>query len=65
MPTNITVKNSNQRNALKVTPEISETDPKTKSVTWKPSPAVYVKAGEALDVWVAEGRRVIVQELPT
>jgi hypothetical protein len=65
MPTNIVIKNTNQRNQLKVTPESSVVDEKTKKKTWVAAVDAYVKAGDHVDVWVGENRRVIVQEIPT
>ena len=72
MPTNINIKNTNQRNQIKVHVENSETveveetkGKKTKKTEWKPSSTAYLKPGEQTDVWVAEGRRVTIQEMPT
>lgn len=65
MPTNITIKNTNQRNHLKLTIETSEIDPKTKKISWKPGADKFLKPGETEDIWVAETRRVITQEMPT
>jgi len=65
MPTNITIKNTNQRNELKVTPEVAEIDPKTKKKTWTASVDGYLKPGTSVDVWVGEDRRIVVQEVPT
>jgi len=65
MPTNITIKNTNQRNQIKVHIENSEIDPKTKKVEWKPSSTTYLKPGEYTDVWAAENRKVTIQEMPT
>jgi hypothetical protein len=65
MPTNITIKNTNQRNHIKVNVETIETDPKTKKQTFKPGTATYIKPGEYTDVWVAENRKVTIQEMPT
>lgn len=65
MPTNISIKNSNQTNQLKVVTETADTDPKTKVKTWKTPVVTYLKPGEQVDIWIAEGRRTTIVELPT
>lgn len=71
MPTNIPIKNTNQRNHLKVVVETLTTIPgdektKTKEKTeWRTPVVTYLKPGEAVDIWVAENRRFSVQEMPT
>lgn len=65
MPTNITIKNTNQSHQLKITPEISEIDIKTKKKIWKAEIDGYLKPGQFTDLWVGENRRIIIQELPT
>ena len=65
MPTNITIKNTNQRNEIKISVIALETDPKTKKVSEKPGSTTYVKPGEYTDVWAAENRKIIIQEVPT
>jgi len=66
MPTNITIKNSNQIHQLKVTQEDHQVDPKVKNLKlWKGTADKFLKPGEQTDIWVSEGRRVIIQELPT
>lgn len=65
MPTSIPVKNTNQSHQLKVVTETSEVDHKTKKKEWKTPIVTYLKPGEAMDIWVAEGRRFTVQEMPT
>ena len=65
MPTNINIKNTNQRNQIKVHVENLEVDPKTKKVVGNPGITTYLKPGEQTDVWVAESRRVTIQEMPT
>lgn len=65
MPTNIPIKNTNQRNQVKVVTETAETDAKTKKKEWKNAVVTYLKPGEAVDVWVGEDRRTIVSEMPT
>lgn len=77
MPTSINIKNTNQRNQIRVgvsnatTEEKEVKDPKTGKVSkikethWSPSITTYLKPGEQTDVWVAENRQIIVQEMPT
>jgi len=65
MPTNIIVKNTNQINQLKVTPETSEIDPKTHKKVWKAAVDAFVKPGDFVDVWVGGNQRVTIEELPT
>ena len=67
MPTNIAIKNTNQRHQIKVTPETAETvvEGKTKKKVWKAAVDAYLKPGDSVDFWVGEDRRVIIQELPT
>jgi hypothetical protein len=65
MPTNIPIKNTNQRNPLKVVTENAEIDQKTKKKEWKMPVVTYLNPGEAVDVWVGENRRVTVLEMPT
>jgi hypothetical protein len=65
MPTNIPIKNTNQIHQLKVVVETASVDPKTKTKEWKVPVVTYLKPGESVDIWVAEGRRFTVQELPT
>lgn len=65
MPTNIPIKNTNQRNQLKIVTENSDVDPKTKKVEWKTPVVTYLKPGEHVDIWVGENRRFTIQEVPT
>lgn len=65
MPTSINIKNTNQRNHIKVAVENYEKDEKSKKGEWKPGAVAYLKPGEQTDVWAAENRKVIIQEMPT
>lgn len=65
MPTNIPVKNTNQSHQLKIVTETADVDPKTKSKIWKAPIVTYLKPGDATDIWVGEGRRFTIQEMPT
>jgi len=65
MPTSINIKNTNQRNQIKVSIENYNKDEKTKKFEWTPGTVAYLKPGEQTDVWAAENRKVIIQELPT
>lgn len=65
MPTHIPIKNTNQRNQIKVTKEVLETDPKTKKSEWKNSIVTYLKPGEGFDAWVAANQRYTITEMPT
>ena len=72
MPTNIPIKNTNQRNQLKVITEtLSEIpgDEKSKDKApkkvWSTPIVTYLKPGESVDIWVGETRRFSVQEMPT
>lgn len=69
MPTNITIKNTNQRNSIKVSIENLEVtvNAKDKSVKkdWKSGIDTYLKPGESTDAWAAETRKIIIQEMPT
>lgn len=65
MPTNIPIKNTNQINQIKVVTESATTDPKTKVKSWHTPVVTYLKPGEQTDIWIAEGRRTTIVELPT
>jgi hypothetical protein len=70
MSTNIVLKNTNQRNTLKVTPQNLEIDSSLKRVTltskWKDAGTdAYILPGQTLDIWVGENRRIMIMELPT
>jgi hypothetical protein len=66
MPTNIVIKNTNQRNFLKISPENSKVDPKTKKKTWESTGIDgFLKPGEFVDVWVGASRRVCIEEMPS
>lgn len=71
MPTHIPIKNTNQRNQLKVQVETlvdvpqnekSKTNVKTE---WIKGVVTYLKPSEAFDVWVAPNQRITVTEMPT
>lgn len=65
MPTSMNIKNTNQRNHIKVSIENYTIDPKSKKGEWTPGVVAYLKPGEQTDVWAAENRKVIIQEMPT
>lgn len=65
MPTSINIKNTNQRNHIKVAIEVYDKDEKTKKGEWKPREVAYLKPGEQTDVWAAENRKITIQEMPT
>lgn len=72
MPTNIPIKNTNQRNHLKVVTETlvevpvdEKSKDKTPKKIWSTPVVTYLKPGESVDIWVAETRRFNVQEMPT
>lgn len=71
MPTNITIKNTNQRNQIKIhiedLREVGKEDKGKKIFVkeWFPSVTTYLKPGEQTDVWVGENRKVSVVEMPT
>jgi hypothetical protein len=65
MPTNIQIKNTNQRNQIKIRVDNSTVDPKSKIIIWNQGVTTYLKPGEGTDVWVAETRKVTIQEMPT
>lgn len=70
MPTNLHIKNTNQRNALKLTPQDKKPvlGKKTTDINhkWEDVGNYCVLApGELVDIWVGPGRRVLIEELPT
>lgn len=67
MATNISIRNSNVRHSIRVYNEDAVRDDKGKQTgRWKRVQTVsVVKPGDATDVWVADGRRFVVEELPT
>ena len=71
MPTQVVVKNLNQRNAIRLRSQDAEVDVKTNRPIpgkWKPAatPDAIVKPNESADVYVGAGvRRVLLEELPT
>lgn len=70
MPTNISIKNTNQRNSLKISTENlvePEYDKRKKppEKVWVGSNSEYIKPGEVAEIWVAETRRITIQEVPT
>lgn len=65
MPTHINIKNTNQRNQIKVAIENYTKDEKSKKGEWAPGVVAYLKPGEQTDVWAAENRKIIIQEMPT
>lgn len=73
MPTNVVLKNLSQLHTLRARPQSLEAPPaKTKTGapggpnTWKDVPVDgYITPGQTVDVWLGEGRRVILEEMPT
>jgi len=69
MPTNFPIKNTNQRNHIKVVTEtlteVEDPKTKTKKKEWKVPVVTYLKPGESMDIWVGENRRFTIQEMPT
>lgn len=69
MPTNVVLKNLSQLHTLRVRPQDPLQDAKTEKRVpgkWKDVPIDgYITPGQTLDVWLGEGRRVILEEMPT